>query len=230
MNDFYTFFINSGTGIVVFKLLLSLILAGIIGIERSAMNKPAGFGTFAILGVSACLVVIASDYYADSYDIDAARIPAQVLAGIGFIGAGTILRNGYNVKGITTAAGIFAVTCIGIAVGIGCYLPASIATLIIFLLISYSHYITDSIELYSTLILRITVDKITNESDVLKKLDEFFDNKKINILSISNNSNLKDGKIFEYVISFKNKKTSKTDIIANLITFDDISNVELSQD
>ena len=84
MNDFYTFFINSDTGIVLFKLLLSLILAGIIGIERSAMNKPAGFGTFAILGVSACLVVIASNYYADMYSIDAARIPAQVLAGIGF--------------------------------------------------------------------------------------------------------------------------------------------------
>ncbi len=230
MNDFYTFFINSDTGIVLFKLLLSLILAGIIGIERSAMNKPAGFGTFAILGVSACLVVIASNYYADMYTIDAARIPAQVLAGIGFIGAGTILRNGYNVKGITTAAGIFAVTCIGIAVGIGCYLPASIATLIIFLLISYSHYITDNIELFSTMTLRVTVDKISNEGDLLKKLDDFFKEKKINVLSIANNSNLKDGKIFEYIISFNNKKISKTEIIAMLITFDDLSNVEISQD
>ena len=230
MNDFYTFFINSGTGIVVFKLLLSLILAGIIGIERSAMNKPAGFGTFAILGVSACLVVIASDYYADSYDIDAARIPAQVLAGIGFIGAGTILRNGYNVKGITTAAGIFAVTCIGIAVGIGCYLPASVATLIIFLLISYSHYITDNIELFSTMILRVTVDKISNEGDLLKKLDDYFKEKKINVLSISNNSNLKNGKMFEYVISFNNHKVSKTEIIANMITVEEIANVELVED
>ncbi len=230
MNDFYTFFINSDTGIVLFKLLLSLILAGIIGIERSAMNKPAGFGTFAILGVSACLVVIASNYYADMYSIDAARIPAQVLAGIGFIGAGTILRNGYNVKGITTAAGIFAVTCIGIAVGIGCYIPASVATLIIFLLISYSHYITDNIELFSTMTLRVTVDKISNEGDLLKKLDDFFKEKKINVLSIANNSNLKDGKIFEYIISFNNKKISKTEIIATLITFDDLSNVEISQD
>ena len=230
MNDFSIFFINSDTGIIIFKLLLSLILAGIIGIERSAMNKPAGFGTFAILGVSACLVVIASNYYADMYSIDAARIPAQVLAGIGFIGAGTILRNGYNVKGITTAAGIFAVTCIGIAVGIGCYIPASVATLIIFLLISYSHYITDNIELFSTMTLRVTVDKISNEGDLLKKLDDFFKEKKINVLSIANNSNLKDGKIFEYIISFNNKKISKTEIIATLITFDDLSNVEISQD
>ena len=230
MNDFSTFFINSDTGIIIFKLLLSLVLAGIIGIERSAMNKPAGFGTFAILGVSACLVVIASNYYADLYDIDAARIPAQVLAGIGFIGAGTILRNGYNVKGITTAAGIFAVTCIGIAVGIGCYIPACVSTLIIFLLISYSHYFTDRIEIFSTMTLRITVDKIANEANALKELDAYFKEKNINVLSISNNSNVKDGKVFEYIISFKNRKVSISEIIATLITYEDLSNVELSQD
>ena len=78
--------------------------------------------------------------------------------------------------------------------------------------------------------LRVTVDKISNEGDLLKKLDDFFKEKKINVLSIANNSNLKDGKIFEYIISFNNKKISKTEIIATLITFDDLSNVEISQD
>lgn len=230
MNEFYNAIFISDLGIVTFKLLLSLVLAGIIGIERSAMNKPAGFGTYAILGVSACLIVVASSYFADYYDVDAARIPAQVIAGIGFIGAGTILRNGYNVKGITTAAGIFAVTCIGIAVGIGCYIPACVSTLIIFLLISYSHYFTDSIEIFSTMTLRITVDKIANEANALKELDAYFKEKNINVLSISNNSNVKDGKVFEYIISFKNRKVSISEIIATLITYEDLSNVELSQD
>ena len=230
MNEFYNAIFVSDLGIVTFKLLLSLVLAGIIGIERSAMNKPAGFGTYAILGVSACLIVVASSYFADYYDVDAARIPAQVIAGIGFIGAGTILRNGYNVKGITTAAGIFAVTCIGIAVGIGCYIPACVSTLIIFLLISYSHYFTDSIEIFSTMTLRITVDKIANEANALKELDAYFKEKNINVLSISNNSNVKDGKVFEYIISFKNRKVSISEIIATLITYEDLSNVELSQD
>ena len=230
MNEFYNAIFISDLGIVTFKLLLSLVLAGIIGIERSAMNKPAGFGTYAILGVSACLIVVASSYFADYYDVDAARIPAQVIAGIGFNGAGTILRNGYNVKGITTAAGIFAVTCIGIAVGIGCYIPACVSTLIIFLLISYSHYFTDSIEIFSTMTLRITVDKIANEANALKELDAYFKEKNINVLSISNNSNVKDGKVFEYIISFKNRKVSISEIIATLITYEDLSNVELSQD
>lgn len=230
MNNYFSIFISSEMMIIVFKLFLSLVLAGIIGIERSVMNKPAGFGTFAILGVSACLTVIASEYFAKEFGGDAARIPAQVLAGIGFIGAGTIIRNGYNVKGITTAAGIFAVTCVGIAVGIGVYIPACIATLILFLLISYSHYFTDSIELYSTVSLRITVDKIDNEGGVLKTIDDFFKSKKINVLSISNNSNLKNGKMFEYVVSFNNHKVSKTEIIANMITIEEIANVELVED
>lgn len=230
MKEYFAVYLTSDMFIVCFKLVLSLVLAGIIGIERSVMNKPAGFGTFAILGVSACLIVIASSYYAEYYDIDAARIPAQVLAGIGFIGAGTIIRNGYNVKGITTAAGIFAVTCIGITVGIGYYVPACVATLLLFLLISYSHYFTDNIELFSTMSLKITVDKLDNEGHALKKIDEFFKNKHINVLSIANNSDIKSGKVFEYIITFNNHKVSKTEIIANMITIEELSNVELVED
>ena len=230
MGDIYSILFTSDTAIVVFKLLLSLILAGIIGIERSVMNKPAGFGTFAILGVSACLIVVASSYYATQYDIDAARIPAQVLAGIGFIGAGTIIRNGYNVKGITTAAGIFAVTCIGIAVGIGFYIPACVATLLLFLLISYSHYFTDNIELFTTMSLIITIDKIDNEASGIKQIEEFFKEKKINVLSISNDGNIKDGKVFEYVINFNKRKVSMSEIIANMISMKEISNVQLVED
>jgi putative Mg2+ transporter-C (MgtC) family protein len=230
MGDIYSILFTSDTAIVVFKLLLSLVLAGIIGIERSVMNKPAGFGTFAILGVSACLIVVASSYYATQYDIDAARIPAQVLAGIGFIGAGTIIRNGYNVKGITTAAGIFAVTCIGIAVGIGFYIPACVATLLLFLLISYSHYFTDNIELYATMNLIITIDKIDNEVSGIKQIEEFFKEKKIHVLSISNDGNIKDGKIFEYTINFNKRKVSMSEIIANMISMKEISNVQLVED
>ena len=104
---------------IILKLLLSSFLAGFIGIERSALSKPAGFGTYSIIGLSSALVVMASEYMSFYYDIDVSRIPSQILAGIGFIGAGTILRNGVTVKGVTTAAGILSVTCIGMAVGIG---------------------------------------------------------------------------------------------------------------
>ena len=126
---------NSEVFQIIFKLILSSLLAGIIGLERSALNKPAGFGTHAIIGLSSALIVMGSQYMAYYYDIDAARIPAQILTGIGFIGAGTIIQNGYNVKGVTTAAGILSVTCIGLTVGMGYYLAAIIATLIVFIIL-----------------------------------------------------------------------------------------------
>ena len=124
-NDFFQLF---------FKLLLSCILTGIIGLERSALNKPAGFGTHAIIGISSALVVLASEYMAQYYDMDVSRIPSQIIAGIGFIGAGTIIRHGLNVRGVTTAAAILSVTCIGITVGMGYYEAACIATLIVFII------------------------------------------------------------------------------------------------
>ena len=70
--------VESETFEIVLKLLLSSFLAGIIGIERSSLNKPAGFGTHAIIGLSAALVVMASEYMAIYYDIDASRIPSQI--------------------------------------------------------------------------------------------------------------------------------------------------------
>ncbi len=79
---------------IILKLTLSALLTGIIGIERSSLSKPAGFGTHAIIGLSSALVVMASEYMAIHYNIDASRIPSQILAGIGFIGAGTIIRTG----------------------------------------------------------------------------------------------------------------------------------------
>ena len=116
---------------VILKLLLSSFLAGIIGIERSSMNKPAGFGTHAIIGASSALVVMASQYMALYYDIDASRIPSQILAGIGFIGAGTIIFQKNAVRGLTTAAGVWVTAAIGLTCGAGMYLLAIISTALV---------------------------------------------------------------------------------------------------
>jgi len=135
--EYLKFIVTSDEFQTIFKLLLSCFLTGIIGIERSTLNKPADFGTHTILGVSATLSVICSEYLSSFYSLDVARIPAAVLTGIGFIGAGSILKTGTNnIKGITTASGIFAVTCIGLCVGSGYYIGAIIATIIVYLFAS----------------------------------------------------------------------------------------------
>ena len=146
---------------VLFKLLLSALLAGFIGIERSSLNKPAGFGTHAIIGLSSALVVMSSEYMALHYNIDASRIPSQIIAGIGFIGAGTILRNGFNVRGVTTAAGILSVTCIGIAVGMGYYIAAVVATLIVYFVLSVNHEVNVKFDRYDVLNLSVIVNGST---------------------------------------------------------------------
>jgi len=130
---------------VIYKILLGAVLCGIIGLERQSLNKPAGFKTHIIIGLSAVLVMILGEYMAGKYGanaVDPTRLPAQLLAGIGFIGAGTILRDGFKVKGLTTAASILGVTCIGLAVGAGFYLGAIMMTLIIYFVLSHMTRIT----------------------------------------------------------------------------------------
>ena len=100
-----------------------------IGMERSSWNKPAGFRTHTLLGISAVLVVLCGEALGQKYNVDPFRIAAQFLSGIGFIGAGTILRDGFNVKGLTTASGLLTVSCIGLCVGTGFYLGSIVATI-----------------------------------------------------------------------------------------------------
>lgn len=122
---------------LVLRLLIAAVLGGIIGYEREHTNRPAGFRTHILVCVGAALVMVTSEFIFDRYhaiaNIDPARLGAQVISGIGFLGAGTIIRDGFNVKGLTTAASLWAVSCVGIAAGIGFYEGAVIATVLIFL-------------------------------------------------------------------------------------------------
>jgi putative Mg2+ transporter-C (MgtC) family protein len=122
---------------ILLRLLLACILGGIIGSEREHTNRPAGFRTHILVCVGAALVMVTSEFILDRYspsvNLDPARLGAQVISGIGFLGAGTIIRDGFNVKGLTTAASLWAVSCVGIAAGIGFYYGAVIATVLIFI-------------------------------------------------------------------------------------------------
>lgn len=121
----------------VARLVLACILGGLIGYERENMHRPAGFRTNILVCVGAALVMITSEFIFKQYrgmaNMDPARLGAQVISGIGFLGAGTIIREGFSVKGLTTAASLWAVSCVGIAVGIGFYQGAVAATILIYL-------------------------------------------------------------------------------------------------
>lgn len=119
----------------IVKIGLAALLSGIIGFEREHSHRPAGFRTHILVAVGSALVMLTSVYIAEEQGLtsDVTRMSAQVLSGIGFLGAGTILREGFSVKGLTTAASLWAVSCIGIAVGSGFIVGALVATVVIYL-------------------------------------------------------------------------------------------------
>lgn len=213
--------INSFWFQAFFKILVGAVLTGIIGLERSSSNKPAGFGTHAILGVSAVLVVLCSEYMSLNNGIDMSRIPAQLLSGIGFIGAGTILRNGLNVKGVTTAAGLLAVTCIGLSVGAGFYFGATLTTIIVYLILAYSHNISDKLERFVSINLEIKISGKINETIV--EIEKYLDDKKIEINSIKRPNK----ETIEITCNFDTKRIQKNKIIGNLISLENI--IEVSE-
>lgn len=169
----------------VIRLFLGFILAGIIGAERESVNKPAGFKTHSLIGISSVLIMLCGEYLSNNYaNADASRIPAQLLSGIGFIGAGTILRDGFNVKGLTTASSLLAVTCIGLSIGAGFYLGGIISTVIVYIILSYSYSMFGSLDHFTNVELNLTVEDFANTLPVIQGILDKYD---ISIKKIKNN-------------------------------------------
>lgn len=123
----------------VFKLALSLLLGAAIGMERGRKGHVAGMRTFALISMGATLAMLVSIYIPQEYmglkNGDPGRIAAQVVSGIGFLGAGAIIQQKGAVKGLTTAAGIWVTAALGLAVGAGMYVvPTAAVVLILFML------------------------------------------------------------------------------------------------
>lgn len=112
----------------VFHLLLAAFLSGIIGLNRERRGFGAGLRTHIMVGMGACLFTILSSYAFEGNDN--ARVASNVVVGIGFLGAGTIIRQENRARGLTTAAGIWATAAVGMAVGTGAWLLACAATVI----------------------------------------------------------------------------------------------------
>lgn len=124
---------------LVLRLLVAAILGGAVGLEREISDQPAGFRTHILVALGACLFAVVSAYGFAAFlgdeelanlRFDPSRLAAQIVSGIGFLGAGAIIRYGTTVRGLTTAASLWVVAAIGVAVAIGAYLTASVTTAI----------------------------------------------------------------------------------------------------
>lgn len=181
---------------MMLRLGLAFLLGGLIGFEREQSNRAAGLRTNILVCVGSALIMLLSRYgfaeYVGHTTLDPARLAAQVVSGIGFLGAGVILFNGFSVTGLTTAATLWVVAGIGLAVGSGFYIPATAATaLVLFTLLILNKVeekwmrprtihtiqirmkdrpgglgdITDMMQKHHVGIKRVTVERLTAESE-----------------------------------------------------------------
>lgn len=132
--------INQGE--IVLRLVIAAVLGGLIGLERERSYRPAGFRTHMLVCIGAALIMLVSQYgFNYPPTRDPGRIAAQVVSGIGFLGAGTIIKEGVTIRGLTTAASLWVVSGIGLAAGAGFYFAALTTTVLVFFTLVFFGYV-----------------------------------------------------------------------------------------
>lgn len=180
---------------IIMRLLIALIVGGLTGLERERSHQFAGFRTHILVSVGSCITSITSlslFFQYNSYsNIDPARLSAQVLSGVGFLGAGAILKTSNGIRGLTTAAGIWATACIGIAVGYGYYILAISAWLFVMVTLYILKNIDKMIFKKKQTIFNIKTDNI----EIISSIYEMFQRSQISVKNIEINSDTSNIKI-----------------------------------
>ncbi|GHV76596.1 magnesium transporter [Spirochaetia bacterium] len=177
---------------ITLRTLLSMLLGGFLGFDRGKKNRPAGFRTHMLVCFGSTLVMMTNQFVYENFGGgDPVRLGAQVISGIGFLGAGSIIMNARNqVKGITTAAGLWAAACSGLAIGIGFYSGAIVSGIVIYLIVTVLSRFDTRLQDYSTLIpLYLELDKKHPFSDFLQYARE--NNISVSDMEVSKNKFLK---------------------------------------
>lgn len=154
-----------------------MLCGGVIGLERGKSNQPAGMRTYMLVSLGACIVMITGEFVFHKYATgDPARLGAQVISGIGFLGAGSIVVSGkMRIRGLTTAAGLWTSACIGLVIGIGFFECGIIATLAVYMIIGVFKKIEDKITFphswFSIYVQCEDISGLTNFYDGVDQLD-----------------------------------------------------------
>lgn len=204
---------------LVVRLVLATICGAVVGLERTKRLKEAGIRTHCIISSASALMMMISYYgFSEIFGVngvkeaDAARIAAQVVSGISFLGAGVIFKNGSSVKGLTTAAGIWATAGIGLAIGCGMYIPGIALTLIVVLIQVVFHRYSIGNDAYAESDVEITA---LGTPAFRTKLLNDMEAHSIQLISIKT-VNTAEG--IEYTLSFRPKKDYTPAEIEELMT------------
>jgi len=185
---------------IFLRLIIATVLGGLIGYERESSHHYAGFRTHMLVAVSAALVGVGSAMLFYMFDaapsMDPLRIAANVISGIGFLGAGAILKHGSSIRGLTTAASLWGIAAVGLFTGLGVIIPSIMATIIVYLALTLARYSDRLIKNKGLISLQIHAkDQIGQVGEIGNILASF----KINIKGI-NIESLEDDEVLYHLL------------------------------
>ena len=201
------------------RIFVAACLGLLIGSERKNRNKSAGIRTHVIVALGAALIMVVSKYgFMDVEKADAARVAAQVVSGIGFLGAGVIFVRNNLVNGLTTAAGIWATAGVGLALGSGMYVVGISSALLVLLIQFVMHRIAYFADVASGGLIRMTLVK---REGIVQSMEDYLQREKLSVISVKINKTKKDEVKLEFDVVFP-PGYKKTKLLARLVEMEDV--------
>ena len=201
------------------RIFVAACLGLLIGSERKNRNKSAGIRTHVIVALGAALIMVVSKYgFMDVEKADAARVAAQVVSGIGFLGAGVIFVRNNLVNGLTTAAGIWATAGVGLALGAGMYVVGISSALLVLLIQFVMHRVAYFADVASGGLIRMTLVK---RAGIVQSMEDYLQREKLSVISVKINKTKKDEVKLEFDVVFP-PGYKKTKLLARLVEMDDV--------
>ncbi|MDH3997556.1 MAG: MgtC/SapB family protein [Desulfuromonadales bacterium] len=198
------------------KLLLAALAGGLVGLEREKHGRPAGLRTNLLVAVGSCVMMIISESFFLKYAmhgvestlrLDPSRVAAQIVTGIGFLGAGVIIKEGATVRGLTTAASLWVVAGLGMAFGVGFYSLGAIATMLVLVSLIFLKKLDPVIRKDHYLVVTVTAQ---NQDGFFDRLLELFKKRKLYIADVSSTIDLENDEItLRLVITQQKKRIGK---------------------
>ena len=201
------------------RIFVAACLGLLIGSERKNRNKSAGIRTHVIVALGAALIMVVSKYgFMDVEKADAARVAAQVVSGIGFLGTGVIFVRNNLVNGLTTAAGIWATAGVGLALGSGMYVVGISSALLVLFIQFVMHRIAYFADVASGGLIRMTLVK---REGIVQSMEDYLQREKLSVISVKINKTKKDEVKLEFDVVFP-PGYKKTKLLARLVEMDDV--------
>ncbi len=210
-------------GEIFLRLAIALVVGASIGFERSYHGRPAGFRTHALVCLSTSLLMLVTVYETRWFTeathsriaLDPTRMAQGIMTGIGFLGAGTIMKEGLSVRGLTTAASIWITAAIGILIGIGFYFPAILATFITLGILSIFGWVERRMpsQFYAHLVVRFARDAVMPEVD----LRELLAGQGFTVANLNYRLNI-DADFFEYRMVIRTNRSEHAGRLSNLLS------------